>query len=225
MPDQQSPTAGWPPPGYPPPGTGWPPPGYPPPYAYPGYPQVPGKPATSGGRIVGVVAAAFVVLVLLVCGCLCAGGLWLDPTNSDPIAEDPWVVPDDDGWTEPTTGPIIPGRPTTRPSTAPPTPSKKPITRPTSGPAPVTVVYELSGSGVVDLAYFDAESDLIHVDGQKLPWRTTIRTNGKTRVMVEARWADDEGERPLDCTVTVTGAGKPVVNKTRGYWSTSCGPE
>ena len=83
----------------------------------------------------------------------------------------------------------------------------------------MTVVYEVSGSGDVDIAYFDAESDLIHVDGQKLPWRTTIRTNGKSRVMVEARWADDESEGPLDCTVTVTGAGKPVVDKTRGYWS------
>ncbi|MEU7972560.1 MmpS family transport accessory protein [Micromonospora sp. NPDC049089] len=233
MPDGQPHIAGWPPPGtgypppgYPPPGTGWPPPGYPPPYAYPGHPQGPSKTTTSSGRIVGIVVAAVVALVLLVCGCLCVAGLWLDQTDPDPVAEEPWVVPDDDGWTEPTTGPIIPERPTApQPPTTSPTPSKKPVTRPTSGPAPVTVVYQLSGSGVVDLAYFDAESDLIHVDGQKLPWSTTIRTNGKTRVMVEARWADDEGERPLDCTVTVTGAGKPVVKKIRGYWATSCTPE
>ncbi|MEV4118985.1 MmpS family transport accessory protein [Micromonospora sp. NPDC049645] len=165
------------------------------------------------------------MLVLAVCGCLCVGGLLLDEAGSDPVAEQPWVIPDDDGWTEPTAGPLIPERPSVAPPTVSPTPSKKPITRPTSGPAPVTVVYELTGSGVVDLAYFDAESDLIHVDGQKLPWRTSIRTNGKSRVMVEARWADDEGQRPLDCVVTVTGAGKPAVNKARGYWATSCAPE
>ena len=218
-PDGQPPAAGWPPPG-----TGWPPPGYPPPYAYPGYPQVPGKPATSGGRIVGIVVAALVVLVLTVCGCLCAGGLWLDSTNPDPTAEEPWGYPDDDGWTPPSAGPLIPERPNTERPTVAPTPSKQPITRPTSGPAPVTVVYEVTGAGTVDLAYFDAESDLIHVDGQKLPWRTTIRTNGKSRVMVEARWVDDDGQKPLDCTVTVTGVGKPVVVSYQGYWATSCTP-
>ncbi|WP_406072827.1 MmpS family transport accessory protein [Micromonospora sp. NBC_01638] len=158
-----------------------------------------------GGRVVGIVVAVLVVLVLTVCGCLCAGGLLIEETDPDPVAEEPWGIPE-------------------RPTVAP-TPTKQPITRPTSGPAPVTVVYEVTGAGAVDIAYFDAESDLIHVDGAKLPWRTTIRTNGKSRVLVEARWADDEGERPLDCTVTVTGAGKPVVNKARGSWATSCAPE
>ncbi|MEU1589320.1 MmpS family transport accessory protein [Micromonospora sp. NPDC005710] len=170
----------------------------------------------------GIVVAVVVALVLTVCGCLCVAGLVLDSNDSDPFAEQPFGS-DDDGWTEPTAGPIIPERPTAPPPpAASPTPTKEPITRPTSGPAPVTVVYEVTGSGTADIAFYDAESDLIHVDGQRLPWRTTIRTNGKGRVMVEASWADDEGQRPLDCTVTVTGAGKPVVDKTRGYWSTRC---
>ncbi|WP_433313132.1 MmpS family transport accessory protein [Micromonospora sp. CA-269861] len=164
-----------------------------------------------------------VALVLTVCGCLCAGSLLLDGSGSDPFAEEPWVTPDDDGWTEPTTGPLIPERPSA-PPTASPTPSKKPITRPTSGPAPVTVVYELSGSGVVDVAYYDAESDLIHVDGVKLPWRTTIRTNGQSRVMVEADWLDIDYHGSLDCTVTITGAGKPVVIKESGYFGIRCAP-
>ncbi|WP_327033970.1 MmpS family transport accessory protein [Micromonospora ureilytica] len=219
-PGGQPPAAGWPPPG-----TGWPPPGYPPPYAYPGYPQVPGTTTTSSGRVVGIVVAAVVALVLLVCGCLCVGGLWLGSTNPDSVAEDPWVVPDDDGWTPPSAGPLIPERPTTRPSTAAPTPSKKPITRPTSGPAPVTVVYEVTGSGTADIAYYDAESDLMHVDGATLPWRTTIRTNGQTRVMVQATGPDINNATPIDCTVTISGAGKPVVIKERGYYGISCAPE
>ncbi|MGC4809633.1 MmpS family transport accessory protein [Micromonospora sp. DT228] len=163
--------------------------------------------------MVGIVVAVFVVLVLTMCGCLCASGLWLGETGPDPIAEEPWVT--DDDWTPPSAGPLNPERPT---------PTKQPITRPTSGPAPVTVVYEVTGEGTADLAYFDAESDLIHVDGQKLPWRTTIRTNGKSRILVEARWADDESGKPLDCTVTVTGAGKPAVDRARGYAATSCAP-
>ncbi|MGW0216497.1 MmpS family transport accessory protein [Micromonospora chokoriensis] len=164
---------------------------------------------------------------MLVCGCFCAGGFLLDEPGSDPVAEEPWVVPDD-GWAAPTAGAPIPELPSAAPqfpSPASSTPSKQPITRPTSGPAPVTVVYEVTGAGEADIAFFDAESDLIHVDGAKLPWRITIRTSGKSRVMVEARWSDDEVERPLDCTVTVTGSGKPAVTKAQGYWSTSCTPE
>lgn len=144
----------------------------------------------------------------------------------EPVAEDPYDSGpfDDDGW-PPTVEP-----PTTEPSTAAPAstapaPTKKPVTRPTSGPAPVTVVYEVTGSGPADIAYYDAESDLIHVDDAKLPWRTTIRTNGQSRVMVEATWPDIEYNGPLDCTVTITGAGKPVVDKTRGYWRTTCTAE
>ncbi|MET7670234.1 MmpS family transport accessory protein [Micromonospora luteifusca] len=164
------------------------------------------------------------MLVLIICGCLCAAGLLFSRTSPDPIADGPYVTPDD-GWTAPTAGPPSPKRPTARPPTPAPTPTKQPITAPTSGPAPVTVVYEVTGSGTADIAYYDAESDLIHVDDAKLPWRTTVRTNGQSRVMVEATWPDIDYHGPLDCTLTVTGVGKPVVDKTRGYWRTTCSVE
>ncbi|MEU4556301.1 MmpS family transport accessory protein [Micromonospora violae] len=168
----------------------------------------------------GIVVAAFVVLVVLVCGCLCAAGFLLDEPGSDPVAEKPWVIPDD-GWTPPTRSAPIPERP----SPAPPTPSKQPISRPTSGPAPVTVVYEVTGSGTADIAYYDAESDLMHVDGATLPWRTTIRTNGQSRVMVDATGPDINNAPPIGCTVTISGTGKPVVIKVQGYYRISCAPE
>ncbi|MCX5067602.1 MmpS family protein [Micromonospora lupini] len=173
------------------------------------------------GIVVGVVAA----LVLAACGCFCVGGPLISQLVPDSVAEDPYDSdPYDDGW-PPTAAPepTAPTAPTDAETTTA-APTKKPITRPTSGPAPVTVVYEVSGAGEADIAYFDAESDLIHVDRAKLPWRTTIRTDGQSRVMVEARWSDYQ-ERPIDCTVTVTGVGKPVVNKTAGTWATSCEPE
>ncbi|GGO10417.1 MmpS family transport accessory protein [Micromonospora parathelypteridis] len=179
---------------------------------------------TDSGRVVGIVIAVFVVLVLIICGCLCAGGLLLDRNSPDPVAEDPYVFPDDD-WTTPAVEPLFPERPTAQPPTLAPTPTKQPITAPTSGPAPVTVVYEVTGSGQADIAYYDAESDLIHVDHTKLPWRTSIRTNGQSRVMVEATWPDIDYHGPLDCTLTVTGVGKPIVDKTRGYWRTTCSVE
>ncbi|WP_433115503.1 MmpS family transport accessory protein [Micromonospora sp. CA-246542] len=216
------PSAGYPPgypaPGYPPPG--YPPPGYPPPYLYPGYPP-PARPAASAGRVIGIVVAIVAALALLGCGCFCVSGSLLSRLAPDTVAEDPY---DSDPFGDDTWPPSIAPEPPTVPDTPTAGPTKKPITRPTSGPAPVTVVYEVTGVGRADIAYFDAESDLIHADGAKLPWRMTIRTNGQSRVMVEARWSDYE-ERPIGCTVTVTGAGKPVTNTTQGTWATSCEPE
>ncbi|MEU8168146.1 MmpS family transport accessory protein [Micromonospora sp. NPDC049004] len=212
---------GYPPPGYPPPG--YPPPGYPPPgYLYPGYPP-PGRPS-GNGRVVGIVAAVVAALVLGACGCFCVGGPLLGQLLPDTVAEDPYDTGpfDDDGW--PPSAAPEPTAPTD-PETTTATPTKKPITRPTSGPAPVTVVYQVSGAGEADIAYYDAESDLIHVDSAKLPWRTTIRTNGQSRIMVEATWPDGVAEKPLDCTITITGVGKPVIDKSQGYWMTRCEPE
>ncbi|WP_435207122.1 MmpS family transport accessory protein [Micromonospora sp. bgisy143] len=209
---------GYPPPGYPPPG--YPPPGYPPPYLYPGYPPA-GRPGGGAGRVVGIVAAVVAVLAVLGCGCFCVSGSLLGQLVPDTVSEDPY---DSDPFGDDTWPPSAAPEPPTVPDTPTAVPTKKPITRPTSGPAPVTVVYEVTGVGRADIAYFDAESDLIHVDGAKLPWRMTIRTNGQSRVMVEARWSDYE-ERPIGCTVTVTGAGEPVTNKTQGTWATSCEPE
>ncbi|MET8087813.1 MmpS family transport accessory protein [Micromonospora sp. NPDC005237] len=215
--------AAYPPPGYPPPG--YPPPGYPPPYLYPGYPPA-GRPSGGNGRVVGIVVAVVAALTLAVCGCFCVAGPLVGQFVGEPVAEDPYDTGpfDDDGWP-----PSVAPEPTapTDPETTTAGPTKKPITQPTSGPAPVTVVYQVSGVGEADIAYYDAESDLIHVDSAKLPWRTTIRTNGQSRVMVEATWPDGVAEKPLDCTITITGAGagKPVIDKSQGYWMTRCEPE
>ncbi|MFC5922005.1 MmpS family transport accessory protein [Micromonospora vulcania] len=197
--------------------TGWSPPGYPPPYVVPGNPPVGGGPST--GKVVGIVVAVVAVLTLLLCGGLCGAPLlfaWFTSETSpmEPYEDDPQG--DDGGWPGPS---IESAAPT--PSSLP-TPSKKPITRPTSGPAPVTVVYEVTGQGQADIAYYDAESDLMHVDNATLPWRTTIRTNGKSRVMVEATWPELEYTGPLDCAITVTGTGRPSIDKSRGYWMTTC---
>ncbi|GAA2216692.1 MmpS family transport accessory protein [Micromonospora olivasterospora] len=149
----------------------------------------------------------------------CAGlaGVLSTFPDDQSVAEEPWYDdPVDDGYDEEPTEPA--------PTTFPADPSKKPITRPTSGPAPVTVVYEVTGAGRADIAYFDAESDLIHVDGAKLPWRTTIRTDGKSRVMVEASEADFASGSPA-CRVTVTGAGKPASGTDTGSWRVTCSPE
>ncbi|MCX4470012.1 MmpS family protein [Micromonospora sp. NBC_01655] len=169
--------------------------------------------------MIALVIGLVVVLVLGLCCCAGLGGLvtaaaedrttagdpWYDKDETEPV--DPWY--DEDG-TEPVDPPTFPADP-----------SKKPVTRPTAGPAPVTVVYEVTGGGRADVAYFDADSDLIHVDSAKLPWRTTIRTNGQSRVMVEATRPYGENE-PLTCRLSVTGAGPPATDTTTAVWRTTC---
>lgn len=188
-----------------------PPPAPWPPATYPSTPRPGG-----GGRVAAIVTVVTVV-VLGLCACFGVAGL-LTTYGDRPVAEDPYGDPhyeEPDGEAEPTAE-----------STRFPTPDRtqRPVTRPTSGPAPVTVVYEVTGTGRADISYFDAESDLIHVDGVQLPWRTTVRTNGTSRVMVEATWSD-EADLPISCKVTVTGAGKPVIDAVDGVWRTTCAPE
>ncbi|MER5701338.1 MmpS family transport accessory protein [Micromonospora sp. NPDC002296] len=210
--------SGWPPgqPGWPAEGhpaqVGWPPAGYPPPFAYPGRP--PTRPGGGDAKVIALVVGLVVVLVLGLCCCIGLFGFVAGEPDDRTTASDPWY--DTDG-TEPADPPTFPADPPTFPAD----PSKKPVTRPTAGPAPVTVVYEVTGSGRADVAYFDADSDLIHVDGAKLPWRTTIRTNGQSRVMVEATRPYDESE-PLTCRLSVTGAGRPVTDTTTAVWRTTC---
>ncbi|SCL13210.1 membrane protein [Micromonospora rhizosphaerae] len=195
----------------PPPGTAAQTFGYPsdsPPFAHPS------APATRGGRTSRIWIAAPTVVAILFCGCFGVGVV--ARLSEDPqVVEEPSLHDPNQGWTEP------PAEPTLSPT---PARTQRPVTRPTAGPAPVTVVYEVTGDGRADISYFDAEGDLIHVDGVQLPWRITIRTDGKSRVMVEATWSAG-ADLPISCKVTVTGAGAPVVDAVDGIWRTTCAPE
>ncbi|MFI1193145.1 MmpS family transport accessory protein [Micromonospora sp. NPDC020750] len=170
--------------------------------------------------MIALVIGLVVVLVLGLCCCAGLGGFVTAAVEDGTTAGGPWYDEDETGPVDPPwydedeTEPVDP-------PTFPADPSKKPVTRPTAGPAPVTVVYEVTGGGRADVAYFDADSDLIHVDSAKLPWRTTIRTNGQSRVMVEATRPYDETE-PLTCRLSVTGAGPPVTDRTTAVWRTTC---
>ncbi|MFJ6195666.1 MmpS family transport accessory protein [Micromonospora sp. NPDC092111] len=195
------------------PATGWPPPGYPPPFAHPGYPARGGQTSTGTGRVVGIVVAVVAVLAVGLCGCLGVGGLLLGRYAPEPVAEEPYGDPFDDGYPE--------AEP--EPSWSPPQPYQPsaPATKPSGGPGRYPVTYEVTGTGPVDIQYYDGDGYFIQQDRVRLPWRMKIRTDDPNRVLVTARrTAGNDGA--FRCTTTL--AGRPPVTRVAGedFWLVEC---
>ncbi|MFI7219032.1 MmpS family transport accessory protein [Micromonospora maritima] len=191
---------GWPPAAYPPaaplPGA-YPPGPYPPPYAYPG-----GAPRRSaGGWVVGLVVTVVAALVLAFCGCVGLGvlGAFVDDSTSsgepygDPYLDDPDGVTDE------------------------PAPAV-PVTTPSGGPGRFTVVYEVTAAGPVDVQFYDAGENLLHLDDVASPWRLRFTANNRERVQVTATPA---GPDPGDVTCRITVDGKEVYRNS-GRWGATC---
>ncbi|SIN20784.1 MmpS family transport accessory protein [Micromonospora cremea] len=106
-------------------------------------------------------------------------------------------------------------------ATPAPTLSVGPATTPSAGPVQTEVVYEVTGQGPADILYYDANGEGIWLSGATLPWRTSIHTDRRDHVMVQAGKTAGSGER-IACSVTV-GGGKPVTEETGSAgWRTSC---
>ncbi|WP_328420416.1 MmpS family protein [Micromonospora sp. NBC_00389] len=165
---------------------------------------LPGHPGSApGGRRQTVIAAALAAALLL------GGGFGVyasfrpddQPPQGDPAA-----------------GAGVPDAPAAAPA---PTPSASPATTPSAGPGQIEVVYEVTGQGRADILYYDANGEGIWLDGAALPWRTSIRTDHRDQVMVQAGKTVGSGER-IACSVTVE-AGKPVTEETSSAgWRASC---
>ncbi|SBT47643.1 MmpS family transport accessory protein [Micromonospora auratinigra] len=199
--DQPGPTGPGGPPPVPAP-SGWPPPAYPPPYAYPGAP----RPASGNGRTVAIVLGVVAALVLSVCGCL--GGLTVlgMATGDSGNSADPY----DDSWPEPEgTGPDdFSEEPTEAPAS--------PAVTPSAGSGRFTVVYEVTGTGPVDVQFYDANADFLQLDEVSSPWRLTFTANDRERVQIIAS-PGDSGE--VTCRITINGK---VVSRDSGEYGATC---
>ncbi|MFU8851015.1 MmpS family transport accessory protein [Micromonospora sp. SL1-18] len=187
-----------PPPGHPWPGhpaPAWPPTGYPPPYAYPG--STP--PRRNNGWVPAVVVSVVAVLVLAFCGCVGLGllGSFNDEQVESGEPYDPgYGVPDEEGITA--------------------APLRDPATAPSGGPGELTVVYEVTGTGAVDLQFYDANGDFFQIDGVRTPWRMAFTANDRERVQLIA-----SAVGPGDATCRITINGK-VVSENSGKWGMAC---
>ncbi|WKU02439.1 hypothetical protein [Micromonospora sp. HUAS LYJ1] len=200
------PAAGWP---GGPPGHGWPPPGYPPPFAHPGYPPPGGRTSTGAGAVVGIVVAVVVVLVLVGCACFCGGGILLGGTGPDAATEDPYGRGYYDDEPEPSWSPPQPFQPSA------------PATRPADGPGRYPVTYEVTGTGPVDLQFYDGDGYFIQQERVRLPWRMELRTDDPNRVLVSAARSDGN-PGGFRCATTV--GNRPRVTDVAGPddWRVQC---
>ncbi|MFE9688473.1 MmpS family transport accessory protein [Micromonospora sp. NPDC005806] len=182
---------------------GWPPPGYPPPYAYPGAPPRP----SSGGRIAAIVIAVTAFLMLVVCGCV--GLAAIGSLTADPVASgDPYYDP---GYGEPDQsdagdGGLVTGEPVPSPATTP-----------SGGPGRLQVVYEVTGTGPVDVEFYDANADFLQVYGVPSPWRLALSANDRERVQIIASPGD--GTDAVTCRITIGGK---VVSQDSGEYGATC---
>ncbi|MFG2057746.1 MmpS family transport accessory protein [Micromonospora sp. NPDC048930] len=188
-------------PGYAP--SSWPPPGYPPSYAYPG-----ARPPRTGRGLAIVLVAVGTALVLALCGCLglgVLGSLVDDPADSYEGSAGSWPTepyePDESAGTD--SGLV----------TAAPT--RSPAVTPSGGVGRHTVVYEVTGSTLADLEYYDANGDFVQTERVRLPWRLRLTADGTDRVMMLVRHADDTESSPLGCRIVVDG--KVVAQETTEY--------
>lgn len=175
------------------------------------------RPHWGDGRTTTIVLSVFAVVVLAVCGFLGVAGLLVNlPVHAfadPPVAEEPQQ-----------NAPSTPEADRTGPRPTPtPTPTRKPASTPSNGPGRVTVAYDVTGQGPVDIQYHDADGYLVQIEGVRLPWHQTIRTDDPGQAYVMANKADDRGGRTIACSLTIDG-GDPVTESTGdGGWRVSCG--
>ncbi|GAA4597412.1 hypothetical protein BJY16_002346 [Actinoplanes octamycinicus] len=224
-PPEYPPTSAFPPVGYPPqdPYQQAPPPGYPPRDAYqqgppPGYPPqspfpqapppgYPGAypPAPAPRRSNTPLIALILAVGLLLCGGVVTTSVLLVQRAADKAKEAAAKIPD----ALPT---VVP---TTLPSDVPAVPGL------TDG-KPVTVKYEVTGSGPATILYAEKLGDLPKTIKQtKLPWKMTLSMEGAAFASVTGiRESLEDGS--ISCKVTVDGATVAEQTKSGPAATATC---
>jgi Mycobacterium membrane protein len=209
--------AGDPPPGYgqpypgvpagydhPPPGYG--PPGYGPPgYGPPGYGAPPAYgPAPRRRSNVPLVALILAVTVLLCGGAVTAGVMVVNAVKDR--AEEA---------IKPITEPTLPQLPTEAPD-LPGMPSL-----PGTSGRTITVTYEVTGDGPVQIGYVDKPGEPKRVAEAKLPWKETTTLDSPAFLLVSAV-REDTGSGTVRCRISVDGEEVAQSSRDGGFATVAC---
>ncbi|MFE9954489.1 MmpS family transport accessory protein [Micromonospora sp. NPDC005299] len=149
-----------------------------------------------------VVVTVVVALVLAFCGCVGFGvlGSFVDDSTTSGQPYDPeFGEPDGGLGGEPTdAAPLVPAA------------------TPSGGPGRFSVVYEATGTGTVDVQFYDANADFFQFDGMRSPWRLAFTANDRERVQVIA---SPTGSGEASCRITINGK---VVSQDSGEYGATC---
>ncbi|MFC8849302.1 MULTISPECIES: MmpS family transport accessory protein [unclassified Micromonospora] len=156
--------------------------------------------------MIGLVIGLAVVLVIGLCGCAVVAGILTAAAEDRSTAQDPWYG-----------GPYAPDGEDEAVPSPPPEPTRSPAIRPSGAPGRVSVTYEVTGQGPVDVEFYDSDGDLIQTDDVRLPWRKTFRMTDASRVMVLA--TSRNRQHRVDCGITVDGRS---VAEDGSWWWVNC---
>ncbi|MGX6602798.1 MmpS family transport accessory protein [Micromonosporaceae bacterium Da 78-11] len=189
-------------------------PGYP---GQPGYPTQPGQPGPPGRaprKSNMPLIAVIVAVVLLLCGGVATVGVLIarkaTEKAKEAVSQIPTSLPD-----LPTAVPDLPGLPTDLPTDLP--------TAPDGEGKQISVTYEITGEGPVDIVYLEKLGGLPkQLSNVTLPWTVTASMSTPALVSVSARRSIDGPEGEVACRTLVDGQ-EVVTNAGSGVnASTSC---
>jgi MmpS family membrane protein len=203
QPDQSQPPYGQPGQDQPPygqPGQGQPPYG-PPPYGQPGYGPPPAPPRKSNTPLIAVILA----VGLLLCGGVVTAGVLITRNVTDRAKKATESIAHP---TFPTEDPHLPGLPTDLPglpTELPGLPTELPTGVPGESGRKISVTYEVTGDGPVDLLYVDKVSgSTTRLSGVALPWKVTVPMETPALVsLVATRISTSDGQ--VSCRASVDG--------------------
>ncbi|BAL85880.1 hypothetical protein AMIS_6600 [Actinoplanes missouriensis 431] len=204
-PTSQFPPVAYEPVNYAPPGYS-PEPGYAPDYTQSGYPPPP--PPPSGGysapprKSKTPLIALIVAISLLLCGGVVTSGVLIVRSITDKAQE----------AIEPITKPTLPALPTF-PTELPDVPGIDPNRE-------ITVTYEVTGDGPVEILYTEQLGAAKVLNRVELPWKVTTTMTGVALVSVSAQRTGGEGS--VTCRATVDGKEVAEQTGSGAFATTTC---
>jgi hypothetical protein len=197
---------------YPPAGPGHPlPPGYGP----PGYGGPPYGPARRRRSNIPLIALILAVGVLL-CGGAVTAGVMVVRAVEDRAKEAIKPITEPTLPQFPTEAPDLPGLPTDLPTL----PTDLPAFPGTTGRT-ITVSYEVTGDGPVQIAYVDKPGEPKRIADAKLPWKGSTTMDSPAFLMVTAI-REDAGSGSIRCRVKVDGEEVAQSTHDGGFATVAC---
>jgi hypothetical protein len=116
----------------------------------------------------------------------------------------------------PTGAPNLPGLPTELPTL----PTDLPALPGTTGRT-ITVTYEVTGDGPVEIGYVDKPGEPKRVAGAKLPWKATTTLDSPAFLLVSAI-REDTGSGTVRCRIRVDGEDVAQSSRDGGFATVAC---
>jgi hypothetical protein len=160
--------------------------------------------------------ALILAVTVLLCGGAVTAGVMVVNAVADRAKEAVKPITEPTLPQIPTEAPNLPGLPTALPTL----PTDLPALPGTTG-RPITVTYEVTGDGPVQIGYVDKSGEPKHVADVKLPWKATTTMDSPTFLLVTAI-REDTGAGSVRCRISVDGEEVAQSSRDGGFATVAC---